>query len=141
MSTETTQTMNVSASEQRLAILTCSMAGQSAAELLELLAPERVEPVQQVAEDFRTFDRKERLSAFAQGFSPPPLESAVRRLARALESEPSWFAAAVCQSVTPDVRERLLRRSALRKAWGAPSTPHPALLEHARRFACRFLFG
>ncbi|MGC4116479.1 MAG: hypothetical protein QM765_18260 [Myxococcales bacterium] len=129
----------LSPDEDRLVVFTCSLAGNAALELLDQVAPERVELVREEASGLLSFGRRDRLAAFSRKFAPAPTPQTIRKLVLQLDGEPTWFAAAVCQRVAPVVRERLLSVPSIREAWRSATTVHPALANHAFRFASRAL--
>ncbi len=130
---------DLSPDEDRLVVFCCSMAGSAALDLLDGVAPERSELLREEANSLLTHARRDRLAAFSRKFAPPPTLEAIRRLAKRLDGEPTWFAAAVCQRVAPTVRERLLTIPSICDAWRHAAAVHPALANHAFRFAARAL--
>ncbi|HEY3450844.1 MAG TPA: hypothetical protein VGK67_31090 [Myxococcales bacterium] len=125
--------------EDRLVVFCCSLAGNAALELLDQVAPERAAMLREEATGMLGFARRDRLAVFSRKFAPPPAPQAIRRLAQRLNGEPIWFAAAVCQRVAPEVRDRLMTFPSIRDAWRNASAVHPALANHAFRFAARAL--
>lgn len=130
---------SASADEARLVALTCVLAGENACRLLEGADPIRAPELGKAARLFLRRDRRARLVTFARMFSSAPSARSIRRLAERLDSEPLWYAALVCRTLMPDVREALFTASGLEKAWRLRLKPHPALLGHARRFASQCL--
>lgn len=125
--------------EERLVVFCCSLGGSSALELLDQVASDRAPLLREEAAGLLGFARRDRLAAFSRKFAPPPTSQAIRRLAKQLDGEPLWFAAAVCQRVAPIVREKLMTIPSIRDAWRNASSVHPALANHAFRFAQRAL--
>jgi hypothetical protein len=125
--------------EERLVVFCCTIAGSIHRELLDQVAAPRARAMRDAADGFSQLDRAGRLSTFSRLFTPTPDDAAIRRLAARLESEPAWFAALVCHSVPPQVRDRLLCSPAVRDAWRAPLSPQPAMVDLARRWAASCL--
>ena len=122
-------------------MLTCSLAGPAADELLSQADAGRLPDLKHAAEVYRQLQRPARIAAFTRRFAPPPSFTGARRLSQRLESEPSWYAAVVCRCVAPQVRDRLLAAAAIRDSWHEQVEPVPAVLDHARRFIARSLVG
>ena len=131
----------LTADEERLVVMCCSLAGDAADDLLGQTAPERVAELRQAAHVFKGMDRTARLAAFTRRFAPPPSAVRTRNLSARLEAEPFWYAAVLCRCVTPPVRDGLLLSPRVRDAWRLRVAPHAALVDHARRFAGRSLVG
>lgn len=130
-----------SADEERLVVFCCALSSGAALDLIDQVAPERVEALREQAAHLLRFERRERVAAFTRRFAPPPAAQTIRHLAQRLDGEPTWFASAVCQGVAPEVRDRLLTVPSIRQAWRQGADVHPALANHASRLAARFLNG
>ena len=122
-------------------VLCGTLAGSQAAELLNQVAPDRTVALRDAALNFSNLPRSQRLASFARFFTPTHSATSIDNLKRRLEHEPAWYSGAVLRSVAPEIRGQLLSSKRCADAWRQSQNPHPAILDHSRRFSIRTTCG